>query len=57
MIKCNHCEEEIIGNSRFIIRLKRLSMTGYDDLDFCNVDCFLRYITKKYKKKLNRLGY
>lgn len=53
--KCKYCKNVIEGNPQFV--LQRMSLTGYDDSDFCNLEHLLKYILKKYKGKLRRMGY
>ncbi len=57
MDKCAFCKKEIQGNPKFVIRyiqLKRTTMLGYTDLDFCSLDCFLNYIFEKHRKKFEK---
>lgn len=49
---CAECEIEIT-NSAIIMR--ELTSIGYVDKDFCTQTCFIKYIAKKYKRKIRRL--
>lgn len=52
--KCYYCKEEILGNPKVILKI--LTMCGYDDLSFDSIKCFLKYIIRKHRRKLNKFG-
>ena len=52
MVKCETCKEEII-NPKFI--LKELTNVGYVTVEFDSVICFLKYVLKKFKRKINKM--
>jgi len=52
MVKCEYCKGLIESNPKYV--LKVLTGLGYEDYDFHNLDCFLRYILKKFKRKLKK---
>lgn len=54
-VKCRYCKKEIKGNPKYV--LQEISMMGYTDLDFDSLICFLKFIMKKYRKKLWKMGY
>ena len=35
--------------------LKELTTLGYPELNFCDSDCLIRYIAKKFKRKIRRM--
>jgi len=49
---CEYCNEEIT-NAEYV--LNELSSNGYDEKNFCNLDCFLKYILKKFKRQIKKL--
>jgi len=57
MKKCRHqfCRKNIQGRIPFIIKKK--VMFDYEDFNFCSLECMLRYMQKKHKIKLNKMGY
>jgi len=50
---CEWCKEDISGkNARFIF--KPLTIIGYQELEFCSKKCFINFVCKKFKLKINR---
>lgn len=49
---CETCKEEII-NAEFILR--ELTSLGYMDRNFCSVKCFIKYLIKKFKRKIKKV--
>jgi len=50
---CKTCKEELT-NPKFILR--ELTSLGYLDTKFCsNKMCFVKYIVKKFKRKINKV--
>lgn len=53
---CEYCKKDLeMTNPKFILILKELTTLGYSPLDFCNSDCLIRYIAKKFKRKIMRM--
>jgi len=50
--KCKYCKNIIEGNPQIV--LQKLTMLGYQDFDFCNLKCFIKYFEKKYWNKLGK---
>ena len=49
---CETCEEEIDMNAKFILR--ELTSIGYMDKEFCSKQCFIKYLIKKFKRKIKK---
>lgn len=51
---CKFCGENLeMENPKFI--LQELAQIGYSSSDFCKDECLIRYIAKKFKKKINKM--
>ncbi len=50
--KCKYCRNKILGNPQIVFQ--KLTTLGYQDYDFCNLKCFIKYFEKKYHRKLGR---
>ena len=48
--KSSFCKEVIEGNPKYV--LQKLTTLGYEDHDFCKLNCLIRYIKKKFRRKL-----
>lgn len=51
--ECEYCKEDLTNsNPQFI--LEKLTSIGYVSVKFCNKKCFVKYIVKKFKRKLKK---
>jgi len=53
MTTCPYCKKHFEWNPKIILR--QLTNMGYQDKEFCEVGCFLRYVLKKFKRGIKKL--
>ena len=52
--KCAYCKKDLDrDNPQFV--LQELTSIGFVSFDFCDNDCLIRYIAKRFKRKIRKM--